>query len=329
MNLEKSIKPKLKLLKTTEHKFSRDCIDEFYDCIKQLEGDRVILKTVGYLRIKVYLIGIFRRLVSFTQRKLSIPLTNSVNFSAQMGPDLKMCLPYFFYSNDNFIYMFDGWPRFHDELGKLFDLLNVKAVFFSSRDVVTKYQESVLSKCKAYWIPEGINATEYTFEEYRNKTIDVLEFGRPYKWYHEQIADLLAASGRKHIFSTIDQPILFETKAAFKNALATAKISICVPSSITHPERAEDISTMTLRYLQCMASKCLIVGIMPEEMNSLFDYKPMIEIDVENPGSQILEILDNYDSYHDLIERNYLVVRAKHQWQNRWKEIANIISTSI
>ncbi|MDY0907196.1 hypothetical protein [Pedobacter sp. CFBP9032] len=329
MNLKESKKPKLKLLKTDEHEFSRDCIDEFYTCIAGIEGERAVITKVGNLRIKVFFIGLFRRVVSFIQPKISISFSKDINFSAQMGPDLKMCLPYFLYSTKNFIYMFDGWPRFHHELGKLFDLLSVKAIFFSSRDVVAKFRANVHSKCKAYWIPEGINAIEYTFEDYQNKDIDVLEFGRAYKPYHDQIFESLAVRCKKHLFSTTDQPILFKTKLAFKVALAQTKISICIPSNITHPARAEDISTMTLRYLQCMASKCLILGIMPDEMNELFDYKPIIEIDMQNPGEQLLTILDNYANYHDLIERNYLVVREKHQWQNRWQQIEYIISTSI
>ncbi|MGO4878408.1 hypothetical protein ACEN2P_17530 [Pedobacter psychrotolerans] len=325
---EKVNKPSLKLFRTNEHKYSVDCIDEFYTFISNNNNYNTTIKTVELLHLKSYIIGLFKRIVQHFQPKLMIPLTENINFSAQLGPDLKMCLPDFFYTNSNFIYMFDAWPRFHKELGKLFDLMNVKAVFFSSRDVVSKYHANISSNCKAYWIPEGINATEYSFKEYKEKTIDVLEFGRMYKCYHDKIVKPLSDVKKKHLFPKTDQPILFETKAAFKNALADTKISICVPSSITHPERAEDISTMTLRYLQCMASKCLIIGIMPDEMKCLFDYLPMIEIDMINPEAQLLNILNNYEYYHPLIDKNYKMVNENHQWKNRWKEIEEIIKKS-
>ena len=285
------IKPILKLFRTHEHEYSGDCIEEFYVFLSKTDDYQIVIKTADKLQIKGIFIGLFRRIVRYAQPNLIIPLTKNINFSAQLGPDLKMCLPDFFYTKNNFIYMFDGWPRFHAELGKLFDLLNVKAVFFSSRDVVLKYQARVNSKCKVYWIPEGINANEYSFKDYKEKTIDVLEFGRMYKAYHDKIVNALIIVDKKHIFAKADEPILFKTKTDFKNALAITKISICVPSSITHPDRAEDISTMTLRYLQCMASKCLVIGIMPDEMKVLFDYMPMIEIDMKNAEAQILDIL--------------------------------------
>jgi hypothetical protein len=70
--------------------------------------------------------------------------------------------------------------------------------------------------------------------------------------------------------------------------LANSKISICVPSDITHPERTGNISTITNRYLQSMASKCLILGKLPHDMLHLFDYNHIIEIDEENPVLQIV-----------------------------------------
>ncbi|WP_231427183.1 hypothetical protein [Pedobacter sp. Leaf250] len=318
-----------KLLQTNVHQYSGDCIDEFYQYLISKYPDNVFIKDVGWLKFKVLWIGIFRRLLRYFKPRILLPINKKINFSAQIGPDLKMCIPDFFLARQNYIYMFDAWPRFHHELGEMFDLMNVKTVFFSSRDVTYHYQKNTDSICKAYWVPEGINATEYHYLPYTDKTIDVLEFGRTYKSYHDIIVGPLAEARKQHLFTTADKRILFETKLEFKNALSKTKICICVPSNITHPERAENISTMTLRYLQCMASKCLIVGIMPPEMNELFDYMPMIEIDSENPGLQIMDILTNYESYHHIIERNYQIVNEKHQWLNRWKFIEEIIKKEI
>ena len=50
---------------------------------------------------------------------------------------------------------------------------------------------------------------------------------------------------------------------AFIDGLARSRVSICVPSSVTHPERAGDIETMTIRYLQSMVSKCVVLGRAP------------------------------------------------------------------
>jgi hypothetical protein len=74
---------------------------------------------------------------------------------------------------------------------------------------------------------------------------------------------------------------------------------------------------MTLRYLQSMVSKCLIVGKLPYDMQYLFDYNPVVEIDEQNPAGQLLEILHNFDQYQELIERNYQRVLSHHRWAHR------------
>lgn len=233
--------------------------------------------------------------------------------------DFKLLLPYAFRSSHNFIYMYDAWPRFHRWIFPLLDFFNVRFVFFSSEQVFLDHlQKYPQSKCKSMWLPEGINAADYRFESYAEKDIDVLEFGRIYQQYHERIREPLQNSGKKHLYRRAGEALLFPDKPAFVKGLARAKIAICVPSNVTHPERAEYISTMTLRYLQAMASKVLIVGIMPLDMKALFAYTPIVEIDMENAAAQLIQVLENYEAYIPLIERNYREVKEHHQWQNRW-----------
>ena len=74
---------------------------------------------------------------------------------------------------------------------------------------------------------------------------------------------------------------------------------------------------MTWRYLQSMSSKCLILGRMPHEMRLLFDYDPILEIDFTDPAGQLRAILKSFDTYAELIERNYRCVQEHHQWPNR------------
>lgn len=162
----------------------------------------------------------------------------------------------------------------------------------------------------------SIYPMSYLYYPYDKKNIDVLEFGRRYESYHEKIKTSLLKSGKKHVYQK-SSDLLFKTKNEFCDALGLAKISICIPSDITHPERAEFISTMTQRYLQSMLSKCLIVGRLPYDMQYLFDYNPLIEYDEKYPGDQIIEILEKFEQYIPLIEENYRNVMEKHLWTNR------------
>jgi hypothetical protein len=68
---------------------------------------------------------------------------------------------------------------------------------------------------------------------------------------------------------------------------------------------------------------------MPNEMRALFDYEPMIEIDLEQPAAQLAQILSEYERYLPLIERNLEEVRRRHQWTNRLETIERILSGTV
>lgn len=318
---------KLTLFRSDENQYSNDCVNELYHEIKNTSAYEVTVQEVGALKTKVFIIGALRRIVKLFIIHLPFLNRKNLNFSAQLGPDFKVCLPAFLSAKNNFIYMFDAWPRFHHWMAPMLDLLNVKAIFFSSSEVHRQYEINTQSKCKSYWIPEGIDMAEYKYSNLKN--IDVLEFGRKYQEYHNLVVNSLAEHGKSHVYLKDEETVLYRTREDFINGLAAAKISICVPSNITHPERAENISTMTLRYLQCMASKCLIVGILPEEMKLLFSYNPIITIDFDAPGQQLIDLLSDYDAYLELIDKNYNEVQQNHQWKNRWKEMQQIMNKMI
>ena len=131
-----------------------------------------------------------------------------------------------------------------------------------------------------------------------------------------------------HLFEEKKGQLIFPTEKDLIDGLARTKISICVPSNITHPERAGDIETMTVRYLQSMASKCLVVGHAPQEMVELFGYNPVVEIDMEKPAEQIRDILENFTDYIPLIEKNYIETLANHTWNDRWQQIRAIMQSA-
>jgi hypothetical protein len=323
-------KPVLRLLESADDSFFLDCVDELYRTIEKDQNYAVSRKISSSGRLKPWLI---RKLSNFSfLYKLRLKLGNrqSVNFASMISGDFRIIVPASLFSRHNYIYMYDVWPRFQRWIFPLLDVFNITYVFFSSRQVYEDYvRKSPNNKCKAMWLPEALNADEYQFREPGQRGIDVLEFGRNYEAYHHLITATLQQQGKKHVFKVPGQPILFEGKQAFTEALAQSKIVICIPSDITHPERAEYISTMTLRYLQAMASKCLIVGIMPSDMEAAFGYNPIVEIDMDNAAAQIIAVLDNYNAYRPLIEKNYQEVKAKHQWTNRWEVIREKIEENL
>lgn len=290
-----------------------DTVKEFYDMVSKDPGVRMI--RYDYKR------NIFTKLFTVLTNKFlfrcSYPFFNNARpyFSMIMGMGYGGSLNKMIFKKNTSVYLFDVWPATYPFFEYFFRKMRFRNVFLSSRSA-TFYFNDRISLTKFRWIPEGIDVNSYFFVDYSKKDIDILQFGRKYENVHQDIVN------RNERFSYLYQKgseKLFITNADFKQALARTKISLCFPATATHPEKAGGISTMTARYLQSMASKCLVVGIMPDEMKELFDYMPIVEINLDNPYRHLEDILEHYENYHGLIERNYECVRRFHSWGNRWQ----------
>lgn len=245
-------------------------------------------------------------------------------FVVLMGLELRKCFPYFMFPGRKSVYLFDAWAGAQDLIRGLVDYWEVEQVFLSSSQVA-KRLGAFGGDGNYAWVPEGINPELYLHYAYSNKDIDVLQLGRKYDAYHEHIVRALEQDRKVYLYEKVKGEIIFPTRKGFIDGLARTKISICVPSNITHPERAGDVETMTIRYLQSMVSKCLILGHAPQEMIGLFGYNPVVEIDMRDPLKQIQSLLNNFADYLPLIEKNYLAVVEHHTWHHRWQRIASVL----
>ena len=233
--------------------------------------------------------------------------------------------PYFWRRSKNAIYMFDCWEPSLYAIEKIINKYKLK-YFFSSSKQSTKILKDKCKNSECVWVPEAITIRNYKYYHIDDKNIDVIQVGRKYDFYHQKIVNNCLEVGISYLYEKVRGVIMLPERVEFIEALARSKISICFSSDITHPKRSGIISTMTQRYLQSMASKCLIIGNVPNDMYELFDYIPIIEADLNSPFEQISNILKNFNSYQKLIEKNYLEVLNKHQWKNRIDLILSIIN---
>ena len=243
------------------------------------------------------------------------------------GQVARKAMPYFMSLARKSMYVFDAWPQTHDKIRAFVNYWAVDHAFISSSQAAERLSKSD-SRCCFHWIPEGIDPGQYGWYPYQKKHIDVLHLGtghRRYDAYHERIVGPLRSNNRVYTYGKVEGQIIFPTREEFIDGLARSKISICVPATMTSPERSADVETMTARYLQSMVSKCLIVGHAPEEMTRLFGYNPVVEIDMADPAGQLEDILDNYTDHVPLVERNYETVTREHTWKQRWNEIARVL----
>jgi hypothetical protein len=260
------------------------------------------------------------------QRQLfPVPKKQGTNYlSVLVGDAFQRCIPYFLNTTCNSIYLFDAWPQSLDIIDYFTTQLNITTVFFSIRQASEAFKKR-RKDVTSIWLPEGTTPGEYKFSDYEDKDIDVLEFGRKNDAFHREITAPLHHKQVHHLYEKVKGEVIFQTREGFISGLARSKISICFPANITHPGRSGNYETVTSRYFSSMASKCLVLGHAPEEMKALFDYDPIIPVDMKDPAGQICNILQNFERYIPLIEKNYENVIKNHTWANRVQVMNNYL----
>jgi hypothetical protein len=178
-------------------------------------------------------------------------------------------------------------------------------------------------------VPEALPDWEYACRPAGERTIEVLQLGRRHDAYHAKIAERCRAKGISYLYERERGKLAFPTREEFLHGLGNARVSICFPGNLTHPERCGHISTLTLRYLQSMVSGCLIVGSLPAEARALFDYDPVIEADMDNPFDQLVSLLERYEEYLPLLEKNRREVLDKHTLRVRAVRIQEIVASHL
>ena len=312
---------------------SQDCIDEFDAAI--LADPRVrpaawegAIRTAAFTAASaLFKAGGERglRAASVVANGLRPPRAHAGEgrFAVLMGPQFAKCIPDFLLPVPKAVYLFDVWPDVWTRVGAFVRAFGVDAVFVSSSQAADAIRERV--DAAVHWVPEGIDPRPYHSRPLPERDIDVLQMGRRHDAYHAQIVEALAQAGRSYRFERARGEIIFPTRADLLDGLSRSTVSVCVPSNVTHPDRAGSVETMTLRYLQSMASRCIVVGHAPAEMVRLFGYNPVVEIDPANPTGQLLGILDAPERYADLVERNHRTVLGAHTWDDRWQQIARVL----
>lgn len=220
----------------------------------------------------------------------------------------------FAYTHNIIPVLWDTWPRYWDRIISSFKRHNIKLAFFTQSSVA-QYISSKMSDTACVHLPEGLNPIGYkSGKALSERSIDVLEMGRIFNQFHEKIsADLKEYT---HLFQKGNQ-LLFKTFDDLTNGISDAKISICFPRNMTNPQQAGSVETLTQRYWECMFSRSLIYGHAPKELINLLGYNPVIEINWEDPTSQIKNILQNIEKYQCLVDQNLEYAKKYGTWKSR------------
>lgn len=254
---------------------------------------------------------------------------------------LSKTFPYFTKDCDlRVLWTYDVWEPDYDRVREMVSKSGINLLLLSSHQASVHFKKLQLPNCKVHWVPETVNVEDYKQKAWNDRKINILSFGRSWHTYHDLIVAGCEKNGINYQYQErneqkdvavqgLKKGLQFPTWSDFVDGLSEAQICICFPRSVTHPKLAGNVSTLTIRYLQAMASKCLIIGAAPTEIEHLLNYNPVIEVDWNNPTHQILEILKNPEPYQELIEKNYRIVKAHFHHKNSIERIEKLINTYL
>jgi hypothetical protein len=180
------------------------------------------------------------------------------------------------------------------------------------------------------YVPEAINTNDYkSGRPLHERTLDVLELGRRHTGWHDAVTNVLAANEYKHFFEFAPKEVIFPTSRSFVDGLADTKVSVCFPSSLTHPKRSGCVETTTQRYLESMASGCLVLGHAPAELCDMFGFNPVVEVDWVSPSKQLIDILNNVERYEGFAQKATIRAREVGSWELRSKMVAAMLREKV
>jgi hypothetical protein len=255
----------------------------------------------------------------------------SVYFSSLSGVEyIKIFQHYSFQAKLKVVYQFDSWTHDNAVNENAFRSFKINIAFISIKKAAEYFNSLKIPDFTAYWIPEAVTCARYRWRDYAEKDIDFLQYGRRWEWLHEQLLPFCKTKDLNYQYprDKDHHKSQFRDRQALLDALSKAKIVICVPKTITHPV-IHDLSTLTTRYFECMASKCLILGHAPADLIDLFGYNPVVDVDYSDPAGQLKHLMDQYIEFVPLIEKNYRVTQEGHQWKNRVTEMMEIIDQTV
>lgn len=220
-------------------------------------------------------------------------------------------------------FIWDCWPCYYDRMEKWFKRHKTRAAIFTSR----MEMEEMKRRCpevNMLWCPEAVDVKQYKEgKPLKDRNINLLEFGRSNK---RVLGELTVDN---HICTFVDGRFIYSNEQLF-DAMGDAKITICLPKNLTHPDMAQGVETLTQRYWEAMLSRMIIIGHAPQELIDVCGYNPVIELpeNRDKINTMILDIVNNIDDYQDWVDRNRQTALEKGLWNSRMKDIVEWLVNS-
>lgn len=214
--------------------------------------------------------------------------------------------------------VWDCWPMYFEKTCQWFKKHQVQTAIFTSSQTAERMRKE-FPEMNILTITEGIDIDKFEAGvELSERIIGLYEIGSirrgmfPKKHPEEY----------KRLFNK-PKDWNNRTQEDYKRLLQNSQLTVIFPRSITEPETAQGIETLTQRYWECMLSRILMVGHAPKELTDLLGYNPVIEMDMEHDLKQVESILADIDNpaYQELVDRNRETALRLGSWDIRMKQV--------
>lgn len=257
-------------------------------------------------------------------------MSDRILFSVLSGWDYVKIFPhYLFRGRLKAMYQFDTWQRDYPVHENAFRSFRINIAFLSIRGAAAYFDGLGIPGFSAHWVPEGVDSARFRFRPVEERTTSVLQYGRRWEWLHDRLQPWCEREGISYRYPPHDQAKRWlRSRGDLVEILSRTKVVVAVPRLISHPE-AGDLSTVTTRFFEGMAAKCLLWGSAPQDLIALFGYNPVVEIDRGRPAEQLKYILAHYEQYIPLIEKNHAEVLVRHQWRHRIADMVRFMKSHL
>ena len=213
-------------------------------------------------------------------------------------------------------FIWDCWPCYYEKMEMWFKRHETRTAIFTSRMEMEEMQKRC-PQVKMLWCPEAVDASNYkNGKSLKERNINLLEFGRS----NERVLGKILIDN--HVCTYVDGKFIYSNDELYE-AMGDSRITVCLPKSMTHPDIAQGVETLTQRYWEAMLSRMLIIGHAPKELIDVCGYNPVLELPdkKEEINTFILDILNHIEDYQNLVDLNSQTALEKGLWSIRTKGV--------
>ena len=249
-----------------------------------------------------------------SKKEARLRLVEPVSLSFDTFPD---------YARYEVVPMFwDCWPCYFEKTRDWLVRHRVKTTIFSSRQTAERMREA-LPNINIIWCAEAVDDSVYDKGKLlKDREIDLLEFGRS----NDRIINAekleqvwIGENSLNHVCTKQHGKFIYTNEQLYQ-AMGNAKVTIALPRSMTQPEMAGDIETLTQRYWECMFSRMVMVGHAPQELVDFIGYNPVIELRKGISAEALIQdVLEHIDDYQAIVDRNRETAERLGSWDVRMK----------